>query len=60
MITSFVGQQSVLVQAEDMLSCWQCSFELGWGRGGLVVNASNSGSRRRGFEPHSGQTMLCP
>ena len=29
-------------------------------RGGLVVNASDSGSRGRGFEPHSGQTMLCP
>ena len=29
-------------------------------RGGLVVNASDSGSRGLGFEPHSGQTMLCP
>ena len=29
-------------------------------RGGLVVNASDSGSRGGGFEPHSGQTMLCP
>ena len=29
-------------------------------RGGLVVNASDSGSRGRGFEPHSGQTVLCP
>ena len=29
-------------------------------RGGLVVNASDSGSRGRGFEPHSGQTMLFP
>ena len=28
--------------------------------GGLVVNASDSGSRGRGFEPHSDQTMLCP
>ena len=28
-------------------------------RGGLV-NASDSGSRGRGFEPHSGQTVLCP
>ena len=28
--------------------------------GGLVVNALDSGSRGRGFEPHSGQTMLCP
>ena len=27
-------------------------------RGGLVVNASDSGSRGRGFEPHSGQTVL--
>ena len=29
-------------------------------RGGLVLNASDSGSRGRGFEPHSGQTVLCP
>ena len=29
-------------------------------RGGLVVNALDSGSRGRGFEPHSGQTMLYP
>ena len=29
-------------------------------RGGLVVNASDSGSRGRRFEPHSGQTVLCP
>ena len=29
-------------------------------RGGLVVNASDSGSRGRGFEPHLGQTVLCP
>ena len=29
-------------------------------RGGLVVNASDFGSRGRGFEPHSGQTVLCP
>ena len=30
--------------------------------GGLVVNASDSGSRvgGGGFEPHSGQTVLCP
>ena len=34
--------------------------ELWWERGGLVVNASDSGSRGRGFEPHSGQTVLCP
>ena len=25
-----------------------------------MVNASDSGSRSRGFEPHSGQTVLCP
>ena len=30
------------------------------GRGGLVVNALDSGPRGRGFEPHSGQTVLCP
>ena len=29
-------------------------------RGGLVVNASDSGSRGRGFESHLGQTVLCP
>ena len=29
-------------------------------RGSLVVNASDSGSRGRRFESHSGQTMLCP
>ena len=29
-------------------------------RGGLVVNASDSGSRGSGFEPQSGQTVLCP
>ena len=29
-------------------------------RGGLVVNASDSGYRGRVFEPHSGQTALCP
>ena len=29
-------------------------------RGSLVVNASDSGSRGRGFEPHSGKTVLCP
>ena len=25
-----------------------------------MVNASDSGFRGRGFEPHSGQTVLCP
>ena len=29
-------------------------------RGGLVINASDTGSKGRGFEPHSGQTVLCP
>ena len=28
--------------------------------GGLVVKASDSGSRGQGFKPHSGQTVLCP
>ena len=47
-----------------------CPVKVGWitefyicrlgERGGLVVNASDSGSRGRGFEPHSGQTVLCP
>ena len=29
-------------------------------RGGPVVNASDSGSNGRRFEPHFGQTVLCP
>ena len=29
-------------------------------RAGLMVNASDSGSSGRGFESHSGQTVLCP
>ena len=29
-------------------------------RCGLVVKAFDSGSRGQGFEPHSGQTVLCP
>ena len=28
------------------------------GRGGLVVNTSDSGSRSRGFEPHSGSHVV--
>ena len=28
------------------------------GRGGLVVNTSDSGSRGRGFEPHSGRGVV--
>ena len=28
------------------------------GRGGLVVNTSDSGSRGRGFEPHSGRCVV--
>ena len=35
------------------------SFKAGE-RGGLVVYASDSGSKGRGFEPKSGQTVLCP
>ena len=37
----------------------KCSNQKGE-RDGLVVNASDSGSRGRGFEPHLGQTVLCP
>ena len=40
------------------LTCY--SFPNGGERGGLVVNALDSGSRGRRFEPHSGQTVLCP
>ena len=29
-----------------------------WGRGGLVVNTSDSGSRGWGFEPHSGRRVV--
>ena len=32
--------------------------KLGGERGGLVVNASDSGPRGRGFEPHLGQTVF--
>ena len=35
------------------------TYMLSGERGGLVVNASDSGSRGRGFEPHSGQTVFC-
>ena len=37
-----------------------CDYHLVRECGGLVVNVSDSGSRGRGFEPHSGQTVLCP
>ena len=37
-----------------------CNTSVQGERGGLVVNDSDSGSRGRGFEPHSGQTVLCP
>ena len=46
---------------------WKCHTQqkvnlqtLSGERGGLVVNASDPRSRGPGFEPHSGQTMLCP
>ena len=29
-----------------------------WGRGGLVITTSDSGSRGRGFEPHSGRRLV--
>ena len=29
-----------------------------WGRGGLVVNTSDSGSRGPGFKPHSGRCVV--
>ena len=29
-----------------------------WGRGDLVVNTSDSGTRGRGFEPHSGRRVV--
>ena len=31
---------------------------MSWGRGGLVVYTSDSGSRGRGFEPHSGLRVV--
>ena len=42
------------------LKCKSAVTFVGGERGSLVVNASDSGSRGRGFEPHSGQTVLCP
>ena len=39
---------------------YACYRNVNGERGGLVVNASDSGSRGRGFEAHSGQTVLCP
>ena len=43
------------------MSANQAGFHICIGeRGGLVVNASDSGSRGPGFEPHLGQTVLCP
>ena len=29
-----------------------------WGRAGLVVRASDSGARGRGFDPHSGRRVV--
>ena len=43
-------------QSDDQILCHVHTGE----RGGLVVNASDSGFRGRGFELHSGQTVLCP
>ena len=40
--------------------CYGCPLFIPGERDGLVVNASDSRSRGRGFEPHSGQTVLCP
>ena len=36
------------------------TFKKNGERGSLEVNASDSGSRGQGFEPHSGKTVLCP
>ena len=36
------------------------SYHVNRESGGLVVNASDSGSRGLGFEPHLGRTVLCP
>ena len=37
-----------------LIYCVSCAS----GRGGLVVNTSDSGSRGRGFEPHSGRRVV--
>ena len=47
---------SMLMHYAEILKAIKMNGE----RGGLVVNASDSGSRGQGFEPHSGQTVLCP
>ena len=46
--------QNIPIKTEE--NCQYPLFPLGE-RGGLVVNASDSGSRGQGFEPHSGQTV---
>ena len=49
-----------VLEQELFLHRQQPFFEYSGERGGLVVNASDSGFKGRGFEPHSGKTVLCP
>ena len=50
--------QRVIMQTKQLTKCF-VPLQKGE-RGGLVVNASDSGSRGHRFEPHSGQTVSCP
>ena len=47
--------------AADLYFCFWLIQKAGFlmrGRGGLVVNTSDSGSRGRGFKPHSGHCVV--
>ena len=55
MFTMFIGSAGETVQCQIKLLPVKNSA---WGRGGLVVNTSDSGSRGRGFEPHSGRCVV--
>ena len=57
---SSMGNNSKSINARVMVLALCMSSNAGRERSGLVVNASESGSRGQGFEPHSGQTVLCP
>ena len=53
------SQIQFLGAAHSIISGQFCKVGRGE-HGGLVVNASDSGSRGRGLKPHTGQTVLCP
>ena len=56
---SFKGPKEGSGMTEILLN-WTLNLNKQGEHGGLVVNTSDSGSKGRGFEPHSGQTVLCP